>query len=313
MGILIVGAGAAGGYIGAQLLAAGRDVTFLVHPHTLTRLRSDGLRLQHGAAVQTISVRAVTVEDLHEPYDVIVVAVRADAVQPAIDDIRPVVAAQTRIVPIMNGIGHLSMLTAAFGTRAVLGAATRLAASLLADGTINVVAPGIEMEIGQLDGGVSDALDDTAAALDVDGISVRVRRDVIAAMWEKFAFITSTAVLTCLVGDEIGPIARAHGGAELARRVLGEVASVAAAEGSALADPARARLGAVLTDPSSMFGPSMFRDMRAGRPVENAVLGDLSDRARAHRISTPLLDASMVAIDVHNRRLAAGAPQTLSV
>jgi hypothetical protein len=84
------------------------------------------------------------------------------------------------------------------------------------DGSIEVVTPGIDMQIGQLDGSRSLALDRAAAQLDVANIAVTIRSDVIAAMWEKFAFITSTAVLTCLVGHEIGPIAGADGGIDLA-------------------------------------------------------------------------------------------------
>ena len=97
-------------------------------------------------------------------------------------------------------------------------------------------------------------------------ITVRARRDILAAMWEKFAFIASTAVLTCLIGEEIGPIARADNGTALARRVLDEVASVATAEGFPLACSVRATLEATLTDPSSTLGPSMYRDMAALRP-----------------------------------------------
>jgi 2-dehydropantoate 2-reductase len=306
--ILIVGAGAAGGYIGAELVAAGRDVTFLVHPRTLARLRSDGLRVRRGDDIQTTGVNAVGATELRGRYDVIVVAVRTDAVEAAVGDIRDAVGPATRIIPIMNGIRHESLLTAAFGQDRVLGAATRLVASLLPDGTINVVVAGIDMQIGQLDGARSDALDRTAAALDVPGITVTVRDDIIAAMWEKFAFIASTAVLTCLVGDEIGPIARAEGGIDLARAVLAEVAAVAAAEGYALSGTVRAGLDSLLTDPSSAFGPSMFRDMSAGRPIEVTVLRDLADHARQHRIDTPRLDASMVVIDVHNRRIANASP-----
>jgi 2-dehydropantoate 2-reductase len=143
------------------------------------------------------------------------------------------------------------------------------------------------------------------AELRVQNIAVTVRPDIIAAMWEKFAFITSTAVLTCLVGEEIGTVARADGGSALARRVLHEVASIAAADGSPLTDDVLSSLDAILTDPSSAFGPSMFRDMAAGRPIEISVVSDLADRARTHQISTPLLDASLVVIDVHNRRVRA--------
>ena len=216
MTVLIVGAGAAGGYIGERLIAAGRDVTFLVHPQTLARLTPGGLRLRLGEDVRTVRVNAVTAADLNDTYDVILVAVRTSAVESAIDDIRSAVGPDSRIVPIMNGIRHLSLLTAAFGAQHVLGAATRLIASMSDDGTIAVVVPGIDMQIGLVDGGDTEGVARTLAELETPDIAVTVRDDVIAAMWEKFAFITSTAALTCLVGEEIGPIARADGGIDLA-------------------------------------------------------------------------------------------------
>jgi len=214
--VLIVGAGAAGGYIGERLIAAGRDVTFLVHPQTLARLTPGGLRLRLGEDVRTVRVNAVTAADLNDTYDVILVAVRTSAVESAIDDIRSAVGPDSRIVPIMNGIRHLSLLTAAFGAQHVLGAATRLIASMSDDGTIAVVVPGIDMQIGLVDGGDIEGVARALAELETPDIAVTVRDDVIAAMWEKFAFITSTAALTCLVGEEIGPIARADGGIDLA-------------------------------------------------------------------------------------------------
>jgi 2-dehydropantoate 2-reductase len=306
MSVLVVGAGAAGGYLGAQLVAGGRDLTFLVHPRTQARLDADGLRIRHGSDITATAVNAVTVAGLRGAYDVVVVAVRTDAVASAIEDVRGAVAPGTRIVPLMNGINHLSMLTAAFGPEIVLGAAVKLGTSLLADGTIDEVVPGIQLELGQLDGAGSDALRRTVAQLDVDGVAITIRSDVVAAMWEKFAFITSTAVLTCLVGAPIGVTAQAAGGCDLARAVLAEVAAVAAAEGYALSDPALAVLDGVLTDPSSTFGPSMFRDLSAGRPVEVSVLSELADHARKHQIRTPLLDAAMVVIDVRGRQRCSG-------
>ena len=305
MSVLIVGAGSAGGYLGAQLVDAGREVTFLVHPGTRARLASDGLRIRRGTDIATTPVNTVTAADVGTGYDVVVVAVRTDAVESVVSDLGAAVAGRTRIVPLMNGMRHLWLLAAAFGHDRVLGAATRLVASLLPDGTIDVVTPGVEMQIGQLDGAGSAALDRVVAELSVQNIAVTVRADIIAAMWEKFAFITSTAVLTCLVGEEIGTVVRADGGVALARKVLDEVASIAAADGSPLGEHVLSSLDAILTDPSSAFGPSMFRDMAAGRPIEITVLLDLADRAKAHQICTPLLDASLVVIDVHNRRVRA--------
>jgi 2-dehydropantoate 2-reductase len=300
MRLLVVGAGAAGGYLGAQLDKAGRDVRFLVHQHTLERLDTQGLRMRSSSGITALPVRAVTASALEGAYDVIVLAVRSDAVGSAIDDIRTAVAPHTRIVPLVNGVAHLSLLSAAFGEEVVLGATVRLAASLLADGTIDVVAAGINLELGQLDGKTSAIFDAVVEAFRVDNVTVHVRPDVIAAMWEKFAFITATAVLTCLTGNVIGVVARAAGGPALGRRVADEVSEIAAAEGYALAEAARNRLVAALTDPDSTFGPSMFRDLTAHRRVEISVLAELADLARRRHIDTPLLDAALVVIDIRS-------------
>lgn len=303
MSILVVGAGATGGYIGERLIAGEREVTFLVHPHTLSRLTSDGLRLRHGGELKTIGVQALTAIELDREFEVVVLAIRTDGVRSAINEFGPAVGDDTTIVPIMNGIGHTSLLAAEFGRQRALGAATRLAASASPDGTVVVVVPGIDMQVGLLDGGTSDALERTRSELDVPGLDISISDDIDAAMWEKFAFIASTATLTCLIGDEIGAIARVAGGVHVGLAVLSEVARIAAAEGHPLTEDTRARLAATLSDVTSTFGPSMFRDMRAGRPVEVAVLTELAALARANQIDTPLLDSAIVAIEVHNHRI----------
>lgn len=96
MSVCIVGAGAAGGYIGAALIAGGRDVSFLVRPRSVARLNSDGLRIRRGDRVETVRVRAVTAPGLEDRYDVVVVAVRTDAVESAVRDMRAATGPSTR-------------------------------------------------------------------------------------------------------------------------------------------------------------------------------------------------------------------------
>jgi len=254
-------------------------------------------------------VDAVTASELRGNYDVVVLAVRSNAVPSAIDDIAGAITPGTRIVPVVNGVRHLWLLTAAFGQELVFAAQAKLTTSMLSDNIIEEVAPGIHVEIGQLDGGRSEALSHTVAELDVENIAVTIRDDPVAAMWEKFAFITAAAVLTCLVGDNIGALTRTPGGPELARTVVAEVATVATAEGYGLAPSARSTLEAFLTDPTSAFAPSMFRDMQAHRPIEVDVLTELADCARSHAIPTPLLDAALVVIDTYHRRIGEMKPQ----
>lgn len=309
MSILIVGAGAVGGYLGAQLLAAERNVTFLVHPARLARLTAEGLRIRRSNGVEAIPVDAMTVSELRGSYDVVVLSVRSSAVPSAINDIAGAITSGTRIIPVVNG--NSAPVATHRRLRAGPGVWCRckLATSMLSDNTIEEVAPGIQVEIGQLDGGRSAALSHTVAELDVQNITVTIRDDPVAAMWEKFAFITAAAVLTCLVGENIGVLARTKGGRELAHTVVAEVAAVATAEGYRLAPSARSTLKAFLTDPTSAFAPSMFRDMQAHRPIEVDVLTELADCARSNATPTPLLDAALVVIDMYHRRIGEMKPQ----
>jgi 2-dehydropantoate 2-reductase len=302
MSTLIVGAGAVGGYLGSLLLAAGRVVTFLVRPARLEWLATDGLRIRRSNGIDAMPAHAVAASELRRPYDVVVPAVRSNMVASAIDDLSGAITPDTRIVPVVNGIRHLTLLTNAFGRDVVLGATAKLATSMLPDGTIEEVVPGIQFEIGQLDGGRSHTLSRTVDELEVDNIAVTVRSDPVEAMWEKFAFITSTAALTCLVGQNIGTVAQTAGGRDLAEAVLTEVAAVAAAERHPLGQSTRSTLATFLTDPASAFAPSMFRDMKAGRPVEVSVLTELARVARKHNIATPLLNAAIVVVDASIRR-----------
>jgi len=301
MRILIVGAGATGGYLGAKLLAAQRDVTFLVRDAAKERLNRDGLRIRASdGSVQTTAVHALTRSALQGSFDAIIVAVRAAAVAGALDDCAAAVGDQTAFLPVVNGIGHLDLLRDRYGAGHVCGGVATLAVSMDLDGVLDEVRPGATLEIGPLEGGPTERIASLAKCLDVDGLRAIVSDDIVAAMWCKFAFITSMAIPTCLLRRRIGPIARTPGGRRVAEAALAEVAAVAAADGYALTETAHANLRAKLTDTESMFGPSMYRDLVAGRPVETDVLAELADRARRHDLTTPLLDATLVTLALHH-------------
>ena len=77
MRILIVGAGAVGGYFGGRLAQAGRDVTFLVRPSRAKQLAQDGLRLisPHDDAVLT--PKLITAGKIDRSYDLVLLSVKA--------------------------------------------------------------------------------------------------------------------------------------------------------------------------------------------------------------------------------------------
>ena len=124
---------------------------------------------------------------------------------------------------------------------------------------------------------------------------------IVAAMWQKWAFIASAGALNCLLRGSVGEIAAVEGGDETARAIIDETGAVAAAAGYPLPDAAVEYVLGMLTAPGSPFTASLYRDLQQGRPVEvETILGDFIAEGRKSGQPTPLLDAATVALRIHN-------------
>ena len=156
MTILVVGAGATGGYFGARLAQAGQDVTFLVRPHRAEQLRERGLRIvEPGAgagAGQTLRPNLVMAGELTERADVVLLSVKGTALDQAIADFAPAVGPRTVVVPFLNGMAHLAVLSKRFGESAVLGGVILIATQLNSEGDIVQLSPPASLVIGTQDG-----------------------------------------------------------------------------------------------------------------------------------------------------------------
>jgi 2-dehydropantoate 2-reductase len=282
MRILVVGAGATGGYYGARLAQAGRDVTFLLRGARAADVRTNGLRLTGQGADEVVPVPVVTAGDLTGPYDLVLLA-----------------------VPFLNGIEHMDRLSGRFGRPAVLGGVVLAIRQLGQRGEIISLMPAARLTIGAQPGPEQPDLTETAAALDVPGFDLVVSGHIIADMWSKWVFIATLAALTCLMRGNVGEIASAPGGDELAPAFLAETAAIAAAWGYPPPDSDVRAYAASFTRKDSMLTASLYRDVLAGHPTESDyVLDDLVRRARARDIEAPLLELAALQLRVHNARAA---------
>lgn len=114
MRILMVGAGAIGGYYGARLLQAGAEVTFLVRPGRRAALASQGLSVRSELGDFDGPVNAISSDELKTPFDVIVLSCKAYDLDSAIQDIRPAVGPGS-VLPFLNGLAVYDQLDAEFG------------------------------------------------------------------------------------------------------------------------------------------------------------------------------------------------------
>src|SRR5207248_10135823 len=108
MRILVVGAGASGGYFGGRMLQAGCDVTFLVRPKRAAELAAAGLVIKSPTGDVTLNnPPVVQAEHLTEKFDVVLLSRKAFDLEDAIKSFAPAVGSQTSIVPLLNGMLHL--------------------------------------------------------------------------------------------------------------------------------------------------------------------------------------------------------------
>jgi len=303
MRILVAGAGAIGGYYGGRLLAAGRDVTFLVRPRRAALLAASGLNIKSPAGNASIPAPpTVTADRIAGPYDMVLLSCKAYDLDSAMDDIVPAVGPGTSIVPMLNGMRHLDMLDARFGAGRVLGGLCAIGSTLAPDGTILHLNMPHSMTFGERDGTMSArvrAIADEIQGVNFDG---RASETIILDMWEKWCMLASLAAMTSLMRATVGDIIAA-GGADLMLQMFAEIAAIARRAGQSLHPDYPARIRGMLTQAGSPAAASMARDIMQGNDVEaDHVIGDLL--ARAEPGEAPLLRVAYVHLKTYQARRA---------
>jgi 2-dehydropantoate 2-reductase len=302
MRILVMGAGAVGGYFGARLTKAGRDVTFLVREKRAEQLRSMGLMVTEPETEFTVQPKLLTAAELHakpEPFDLILLSTKAYSLDAAMEDFAPAVDEKTAILPLLNGMKHLDTLAVRFGEGAVLGGSTRISATLGEDGHVISMDKHLhDLHFGERDKQVSERIKAIDATLKGCGFDAELEPDILAFMWNKWTILSALAAITCLFRGSVGQVAAAPGGVETERAILAESVAIATANGYPPPEEFLVGVTERVTEAGSTLTASMHRDMMKGAPVESDhVLGDLL--ARKHNVEAPLLRAAYVQLSVY--------------
>jgi 2-dehydropantoate 2-reductase len=304
MKILVVGAGAVGGYFGARLARAGRDVTFLVRPSRAQQLRTEGLRIVSPHGDLTLQPKTITAKELDSPFDIIFLSVKAPALNQAMDDMAPAVGPETMIYPVLNGMRHIEVLTRRFGEHPILGGVCMVVTDLDEQGRIVQMDPIQKLIYGERNGEITArirSLDETLRNSDFD---TELSTNINYAMWQKWFIIASLGLVTCLLNAPIGEINAVPYGDETALRAIDECVAVAAACGFPPSQPSLEEIRRRATVKGSRLTSSMYRDLQKGAPVEvDTILGDLLEHGRSHHVDTPLLHAGCVRLRVYQNKL----------
>jgi len=297
---VIVGAGATGASLAAQLHEAGLDYILVARGRQLEALRSDGLRYRRPAGEVSLRLKVTSADELDalEPDDVLVVTVKTQDLDATLAEWawRPVrgggLVADLPVVTLQNGLAAERKALRRF--RHVLGASFHLPASFVEPGVVEVrSAPTIAVVLlGRYPAGPDPLADAIAAQWNGAGYAVQATDDIARWKASKLLWNVNNAV-DVLSGtpDEI---------AALKEALVKEARTVLTAAGVAFADPSTEQTvdtsGFVvhprLTDrPGGMSTWQSFaRPDARGHEVDH-LNGELVLLARLHDVDAPLNEA----------------------
>ncbi len=303
MRMLVLGAGAIGGYFGGRLLEAGQDVTFLVRARRASELESWGLEIRSpNGDVSIPHPPTVLAEDLRDGFDLILLSCKAYDLESAMDSMAPAMGAQTLILPLLNGMRHLDLLDARFGSEHVLGGLCMISTTLEAGGRVTHFNTLDTLAFGERDGSRSARVEAIAEGFARASFESRLSQWIVQEMWEKWVFIAALAGITCLMRATVGDIVAA-GAAPITVALLEECAAIAGGQGYAPRAESLGRSRDVLTREGSPMVASMFRDIERGAPVEvEHLMADLLRRGEEKSIEAPTLRTACAHLRTYEAR-----------
>lgn len=291
MKIVIFGSGGVGGYFGGRLAQAGKHVTFIARGEHLNAIQKSGLKvtsiqgdfLIHPAQA-TDSTESMGIVDL------IILAIKAWQLDSCIEQMRPLIGENTAILPLLNGMEHIDILTSAFGKGHVLGGLCRISAFVEGAGHIHHKGVQPYIAFGELDNARGKRIENIYKIFsDIKHITAEIPADIHTAMWEKFIFISSTSGVGAVLRMPINEYRDIPEFRNMLIQAMHETANIARARGvsiaSALVDEIMKRIDAT---PTGML-TSMQKDIMEGRPSElDNQIGAVIRIGKTVNIPTPI-------------------------
>ena len=274
MTVAVLGPGAVGGVLAVRLARAGVRVVCIARPDTARVIRSEGLSLRHGHDVEVVRPEAVS--ELRDPVELLLVTVKAPALDDALERVQ---ARAAFVIPQLNGIEHMETLRRRLAdSRVVAGSIGWIEAWLERPGTVVQNTPRVVMTLS------SDADAATTELLRRSGVDVRVNGSEAAVLWEKLARQAPVAAATALTQRPIGELRSDPTWRPRLQEAIGETCSVAAADGVPLAADAEWE---IIESMPPLLTSSTARDIAAARPSELDAITGAAVRA-AHRLGVPV-------------------------
>jgi 2-dehydropantoate 2-reductase len=289
MRIAVVGAGGVGGAYGAALAKAGADVTFIARGAHLAAMKSKGLKVESPRGdTHLVPTQATDDPKTVGPVDIVLFCVKLWDVESAGEAIKPMVAANTAVIPLQNGVDASERLAPILGKQAVMGGVANISATIAEPGVIRQTGTVMRIVFGELDGAQSPRAEAFATMCGKAGIDGVLSTTILTELWMKFILLASNASIMALTRLPVGKLRDDPDIAPWFTTAYQEVTTVGRAAGVSLpADAVDKTLNFNRNAPPQLMA-SMAVDLLRGNRIELPWLsGKVVELGKKHGVPTP--------------------------
>ncbi|WP_125607032.1 2-dehydropantoate 2-reductase [Lapidilactobacillus bayanensis] len=292
MKIAIAGAGAMGSRFGVMLKRAGNDVILIdswaEHVQTINQ---KGLKIETDHGSKQVEIPAFLPQDVNFQPELVVLFTKSMGLPKMLQDIQPILTANTKIVCLLNGLGHIATIEKYLNKANIFMGVTVWTATLLGPGHVKLIGDG-GIEIQNIEPTQKKAAEEICGVFDVAGLKAKYSANVMFSIWRKACVNGTLNTLCTLLECNIAQFGSLPQSDQLVKQIVAEFAAVAAHEDVKLnVDEVAAYIGK-LYDPSQAgeHYPSMYQDLiMHHRLTEIDYLnGYVAQRAEQFGLKTPV-------------------------
>lgn len=294
MRILFAGAGALGSRFAYMLHQNGEDVTLIDSwKEHVEKIKNEGLKvIIDGEDLGNVKIPIFYPHELTGEYDVVFVATKSMQLKPMLETLKPFLKETTKVICILNGLGHVDTLKEYVDSENILIGVTLWTSGLGGPGVLNAVGTG-KTEIKQVSEKDVSATKDIVARFNEAGLNLVYSDNVYQSIWHKAGLNCVLNAYCTIIDCNIGEYGSYSGHQQLTDMLLEEVVAVGRAEGVDVKyDVISGNISRIF--PPELAGlhyPSLYQDMKNGRLTEIDYLnGAVSRLGKKHNIKTPVCD-----------------------
>ncbi len=281
--IAILGPGGVGGFVASMLVRAGQDVAVVGREHEIELIGREGISVE-SVRFGDFTARPAALARLTRPTDFLFVATKATGLPQALER----VAVRPRlVVPLLNGVEHVTTLRAHFGRERVAAGVIRMEADCPKPGRVVHSSPSVRIDLAADDPSLQDDLRELAEVLIRAEIPTEIGASEAQVLWSKLVRLAPLACTTSVADQPIGFVRSDPQWRSTLEAAIAEVVDVANADGARIdASVPLAELEAA----HPTLGSSMQRDLAAGREPElDAIPGAVLRTAARHGLECPTI------------------------